>query len=339
MRILVDGRVLRHSVISGVERYTSLLIKNLSRVEGVELDVLTPSSGSRINQHLWEHFCLPVKALEYDILFCPANIAPVWVPEGVRLVVTLHSVAYLTQANSYSRMFREYYRNVVPHIIEIANHIVTVSNSERDRILQYYPQAKDKISVIYNGVDESFFSTNTERKGYILSVISYLSVKNMNSVIDAFNLIKEKVFYNLKIVVSNPHKGRNSYFRLSDRIEIFYNLDDDALKDMYRNASLFVMPSRYESFCFPVVEALASGTPVVCTPLEAIREIADDAVFFSEGFDSKSLSHAIFSVLSNPYTMENLRKRGYEVVKRYRWEDTAQNYVSLFKRVIMKNEG
>jgi glycosyltransferase involved in cell wall biosynthesis len=339
MRILVDGRVLRHSVISGVERYTSLLIKNLSRVEGVEVDVLTPSSGSRISQHLWEHFCLPVKALEYDILFCPANIAPVWVPEGVRLVVTLHSVAYLTQANSYSRMFREYYRNVVPHIIEIANHIVTVSNSERDRILQYYPQAKDKISVIYNGVDESFFSTNTDRKGYILSVISYLSVKNMNSVIDAFNLIKEKVFYNLKIVVSNPHKGRNSYFRLSDRIEIFYNLDDDALKDMYRNASLFVMPSRYESFCFPVVEALASGTPVVCTPLEAISEIADDAVFFSEGFDSKSLSHAIFSVLSNPYTMENLRKRGYEVVKRYRWEDTAQNYVSLFKRVIMKNEG
>jgi len=339
MKILVDGRVLRHKTISGVERYTSLLVGYLSKVQGVDLDVLKPSSDSKINQHIWEHFCLPIKALEYDILFCPANIAPVWVPEGVRLVVTLHSVAYLTQANSYSKMFREYYQKVVPHIVEIAHHIVTVSNSERERILHYYPQIGDKISVIYNGVDETFLSTNKNRQNYILSVISYLSAKNMNSMIDAFNLIKDKVPYDLKIVVSNPQKGKNISYRLSDRIELLYNLDDDALIERYINASLFVMPSRYESFCFPVLEALAAGTPVVCTPLDAVREIAADAVFFSEDFDSKSISYAMFSVLSNPYTIENLRKNGYEIVKKYKWEDTASKYISLFKEVIRANEG
>ncbi len=338
MKILVDGRVLRHNTTSGVERYTSLLLKYLSRIGGVEVDLLKPASDSKISQHIWEHFCLPFKALEYDLLFCPANIAPVWVPEGVRLVVTLHSVAYLDASNSYSKMFKEYYRNVIPHIIEIADHIVTVSNSEKQRILNYYPDAKNKISVIYNGIDEKFIQDNSERQQYILSVISHLSAKNMNSMIDAFNKVSDKINHNLVIVVSHPYKKPDTSFRLSDRITIYYNLPDEKLITMYRDASLFVMPSRYESFCFPVLEAVASSVPVVCTPLDAVKEIAGDAVFFTSGFDDDSISHAIYTVLNNPNIIENLRKNGRELLSRYRWENIADEYIRLFKRVVMTNE-
>ncbi|MCX7959567.1 MAG: glycosyltransferase family 4 protein, partial [Deltaproteobacteria bacterium] len=318
MKILVDGRVLRHKAISGVERYTSALLKYISRIGSVDIDLLTPASDGKISQHIWEHFCLPFKALEYDLLFCPANIAPVWIPEGVRLVVTLHSVAYLNIANSYSRMFREYYQNVIPHIIRIADHIITVSHSEKKRILNYYPEAEKKISVIYNGIDEKFFQNNPYRQKYILSVISHLSAKNMNEIIDAYNLIKEKTDYNLKIVVSNPSKKDNSQFSFSDRITIYYNLSDDALLSMYRDASLFVMPSRYESFCFPVLEAIASSVPVVSTPLDAVKEVAGDAVFFASGFDAESLSRAIFAVLTNQNIRENLKANGADIISRYR---------------------
>ncbi|MGC8928337.1 MAG: glycosyltransferase family 4 protein [Myxococcota bacterium] len=339
MKILVDGRVLMHSTVSGVERYTDLLLRHLSSIPNLDIDVIKPPSQSRLSQHIWEHFCLPFKSLEYDLLFCPANIAPVWIPEGVRLVVTLHSVAYLATSNSYSKMFKEYYKRLIPHIIEIADHIVTVSHSERERILHFYPQVADKISVIYSGIDESFFSENVDRENYILSVISYLSAKNMNELIDAFNLIKDKINYNLKIVVSNPQKARNSSFRLSDRITLYYNLDDKLLIDMYWKASLMVQPSRYESFCFPVLEALAASTPVVCTPLDSVREIAGDAVFFSSGFDKESIAHSIFSVLTNPNIRENLKRNRDDVVKRFNWDKTADEYVNLFKKVILTNEG
>lgn len=339
MKILVDGRVMMHRTISGVERYTRLLIKHLARLRDIDVEVLTPAFTNRINQHIWEHFCLPFKALEYDLLFCPANIAPVWIPEGVKLVVTLHSVAYLERPDSYSRAFREYYRRVVPHIIEIAHHIVTVSNSERETILRHYPRIRDKISVIYSGIDPTFLSQDSTRKKYIMSVSSHINAKNMNAVIDAFNLVKERLDYNLRLVVSDPHRKKNFVYRFSNRIEIHYNLDDELLAEMYREAALFVMPSRYESFCFPVMEAIAAGTPVVSTPLLAIKEIAGEAVFFSEGFDAESISRAIFIVLTNPNISENLKKNREEVIRRFRWEISAREYADLFKKVIRKNEG
>lgn len=339
MKILVDGRVLMHNTISGVERYTALLLKHLVKIPNLDVDLIKPPNDSRISQHIWEHFCLPFKALEYDLLFCPANIAPVWIPDGVRLVVTLHSVAYLATSNSYSKMFKEYYKKVIPHIIEISDHIITVSNSEKERILQFYPQAANKISVIYNGIDDSFVSENTEREKYIMSVISYLSAKNMNELIDAFNLIKDKISYNLNIVISNPQKKKNSTFKLSDRITLYYNLDDNLLIDMYKRATLFVMPSRYESFCFPVLEALAASTPVVCTPLDSVREIAKDAVFFTSGFDKESIAHSIFTVLTNQHIRENLKRNRDEIIKDFSWDKTAQEYVNIFKKVVMTNEG
>ncbi len=339
MKILVDGRVLMHRAVSGVERYTSLLLKYLSYDESVEVDLLKPVSMGKIGQHIWEHFYLPFKSLEYDLLFCPANIAPIWMPEGVRLVVTIHSVAYLATSNSYSKMFKNYYKNVIPHIIEIANHIITVSQSEKNRIVSYYPEAEKKISVIYNGIEPAFIQDNPVRQRYILSVISHLSAKNMNAMIDAFNKIKNKIDYNLKIVVSNPDKKANTSYNLSDRITLYYNLSDESLLSLYRDAGLFVMPSRYESFCFPVLEAIASSIPVVCTPLDAVREIASDAVFFTSGFDDDSIAHAIFTVLTNPNIVVNLKRNREKILQQYRWEKVAEEYIGIFKKVIMTNDG
>ncbi|MCX7943466.1 MAG: glycosyltransferase family 4 protein [Deltaproteobacteria bacterium] len=338
MKVLIDGRVLQHKTVSGVERYTKSLIQYLTKTKEIEFDLIKPSSDGKISQHIWEHFYLPFKAIEYDLLFCPANIAPVWIPEGVKLVVTLHSVAYLAASNSYPKMFRKYYKKTIPHIIEIANHIITVSHSEKNRIIHYYPEIKEKISVIYNGIDEKFIQSSSHRDKYILSVISHLSVKNMNLMIDAFNLIKNKIDYNLKIVVSNPYKRENSSFNLSDRITIFYNLPDETLINMYKYASLFVMPSSYESFCFPVLEAIASSLPVVCTPLDAVKEVCGNSVFFSSDFEKESLARAMFTVLTNPYIQDNLRKNRDEVLSLYTWEKTAAEYISLFKKVIMSNE-
>lgn len=339
MKILVDGRVLKHKTISGVERYTQLLLEHLNKIKNLEIEVYKPNFEGKISQHIWEHICLPFKSLEYNLLFCPANIAPIWVPEGVKLVVTLHSVAYLATSNSYSKMFKEYYKKVIPHIIEIADHIVTVSFSERDRIIKYYPSAEKKISVIYNGIDNRFIQDGPYKKNYILSVISYLSAKNMDSIIDAYNKIRDKIDYDLVIVVSNPYKRPDTSFKLSDRITIYYNLSDEKLITMYRDASLFVMPSRYESFCFPVLEAIASSIPVVCTPLNAVREVAGEAVFFTSGFDDESIAHAIFTVLTNPNIRENLRKNREHILEKYKWEKTAEEYFSLFKKVILTNEG
>ena len=79
MKLLIDGRVLKHKKITGVERYVLELLTALDQ-GGVRYDLAVPSSGNRYGQHLWEHTALAFRARKYDLLFSPGNIAPLWKP-------------------------------------------------------------------------------------------------------------------------------------------------------------------------------------------------------------------------------------------------------------------
>ena len=113
-----------------------------------------PKTKNKYLAHLWNHFILPFK--QGDLLFCPANIAPFFVPKNKKMVVTLHDVAFLTYPDSFSSFFKSYYQWLVPKVIHRADRIITVSQSSKKEIIRYYPQAKNKIEVISLGLDNNF---------------------------------------------------------------------------------------------------------------------------------------------------------------------------------------
>ncbi|MCK5535738.1 MAG: glycosyltransferase, partial [Bacteroidales bacterium] len=188
MKIIFDGRVLTHTHFTGVENYTKSIYNYLTKKTNVFL--LKPKSKNKYLTHLWNHFILPFK--HGDLLFCPANIAPFFVPKNKKLVLTLHDVAFLTYPDSFSSFFRSYYQWLVPKVIHRADKIITISQSSKKEIIKYYPHAKNKIEVISLGLDNNFhLLPNIEKKNQILYVGSLNTRKNFISVIKAFNQLAQ----------------------------------------------------------------------------------------------------------------------------------------------------
>ena len=146
MKLLFDARVLTHKNYTGVENYTKNILNNIQN--HLDINIVKPNTTNKYIAHLWSHLILPFK--NGDILFCPANIAPLFVPKSKKVVVTIHDTAFLTYPKSFSKFFRVYYRVIMPSIIKRADKIITVSKESKKEIEKYYPTSTNKIEVIYN---------------------------------------------------------------------------------------------------------------------------------------------------------------------------------------------
>ena len=105
MKIIFDYRVLKHKNYTGVENYAKNILENIK--EKYHLIVAKPKSSNKYLSHLWTHLLLPF--FNGDILFCPANIAPIFVPKSKKLVITIHDVAFLTYPESFSLFLSLYF--------------------------------------------------------------------------------------------------------------------------------------------------------------------------------------------------------------------------------------
>jgi hypothetical protein len=116
--IIFDTRVLSHKVYIGVENYTKILLDAFEKNKNI--DTVSPSISNRYLSHLWLHCILPFRLKKSDILFSPANIAPLLLPSSTKLVLTLHDVSFLTFKDTFSKLFQLYYNFIIPKNIKKA---------------------------------------------------------------------------------------------------------------------------------------------------------------------------------------------------------------------------
>jgi len=327
----LDGRALMHESQSGVEVFTINIYKNLKKLHP-DTKVVKPKSKNRYLHHLWEHFILPFLAKDYDILYSPANIAPFWTFKKTKLVVTLHDVAYLSYPKTVSKFFYYYYRFVMPLILKKASKVVTISKTSRDEIIKYYPFAKEKIVVIYNGILDSFFEKqDVSKKNLILYVGSLNERKNYSAVIKAFRMLPKEYGYQLAMVGNFSQnfaiklKNKNILEDVKDdKNIIFYSdLELNQLKKLYLEAKVFIYPSFYEGFGLPPLEAMASGTAVIASNSSSIPEVVGDAGMLISPEREEELLAAMRYLDSNTKARENFGHLGVERAKRFSWEDAA----------------
>lgn len=333
MKVLVDGRVLRQEYTTGVQRYAREMLKAFAG-SGFKYDVAYPKSNNRLFQHVWEHAILPEQAKNYDTLFCPGNIAPLWKPGSVRLVTTLHSMAFVSYASSYSFFFRNYYKAAMPRIIKISDKIITVSESEKKNIEEYYPSVKSKIYVIQNGIGDEFLqqTIGTTKENYILFVGSLNPLKNVKRVIEAFLLIRDKIPHSLRIAGPLPPIFKSENLLSDDRIEFIGAVEDDtALIAQYRKAALFVFPSLYEASPLPPLEAMACSCPVLVSNIPALKERCGDAALYCDPGNTEDIAEKMLEMLNNQTLRSELASKGREHSKQFTWEQAARETIKLLK--------
>ncbi len=237
-------------------------------------------------------------------------------------VVTVHDTSYARDPELMNRKDGRVFRTVVPRAVKKAARVLTVSERTKRDLVDLYGIAPARVVVTPNGVDPAFTPGEGSRD-YVLAVGAIQGRKNQLAALEAANAV------GLPLVVAGPEKDpavadelRRGGARLLGYVET------ERLVDLYRNAACLVQASRFEGFGLPVLEAMASGTPVVATREPALEEVAGDAAVF---VDEEHLAQGIQRALAE---RDALVWAGLERARLFTWEATAEKTLDVYREAL-----
>jgi glycosyltransferase involved in cell wall biosynthesis len=243
---------------------------------------------------------------------------------GGRAVVTLHDLHFEREPGVMGLADRLTFKTVVPRAARRASHVLAVSERTKRDAVELYGLDPSKVTVTPHGVDPAFSpgAADGERR-YVLFVGA---VQERKDPLAALAAAREN---DLPLVVAGPEKEP----RVAEELrrggaDLRGWVAQDELVELYRGAAALVLPSRHEGFGIPVIEAMASGTPVVLSDDPALREVAGDAASYAiEGDYGAALRSALAE-------REKLAAAGLERVRSFSWAETARRTVDVYRRVL-----
>ena len=275
--------------------------------------------------HAWEQIVLPARARHAGVLLSPANLAPLAHP---RNAIVIHDAAALRDPEWYSRAYVAWQRAVLPRLARRALHVLTVSEFSKAELVELLGVDPHRITVVPGGVDGRFTpdaEAAARPRPYVLCVASQTARKNLAALGPAAQALSAQ---GVDLVVAGGHRPQFAAEPGLEALTVLGHVDDADLPGLYAGAELFVLPSLYEGFGLPVIEAMASGTPVVCTDAGALPETAAGAARFSSP-DPEALRDAVLSVLADSAERERLRAAGLARAGDFSWDATARAVNSL----------
>ena len=242
-------------------------------------------------------------------------------------VVTIHDLSFEREPKLLGPKDRLVFRTVVPRAARKAARLIAVSERTKADLVELYDIPPDRITVAHHGIDPAFvpgnvreFSNPRPADAYALFVGSIQARKDPLAAADA------AAAAGLRLVVAGPTRDRELARELERRgAELRGYLDMPALADLYRGAACLVLPSRYEGFGLPVLEAMACGTPVVAAPEPALREVAGDAALYAE---PAQLANALRQAVREH---DRLAAAGLERAKAFSWRETARRTLEVYR--------
>ena len=305
--VAIDGRAAARPELGGVERWARELCARLPALGGYEV-VKPPRALSHRAGHAWEQLYLPVRTRHADVLLCPANLAPL---AARNAVVVIHDAAPLRHPAWYSPTYANLQRRLLPLIARRAKAVITVSEFSKAELRELLGV---DARVVYGGVDARF-SPHAEPapwpRPYVFTVASQTARKNLRALVP--------VAKRIDVLVAGGHRPQ---FAAEDGLEgltLLGHVDDDKLPGLYTGAQAFVLPSLYEGFGLPVLEAMACGTPVLAANASALPETCGGAARLVDG----DWAAAVENLLGDPEAQRRLRAAGLERAAAFSWERTA----------------
>ena len=305
----------------------------------------------------WEQFLLPKKIQDYDLdlLHCTANTAPLKLK--VPLYLLLHDIIYLeklyfNKGSWYQRLGNLYRSVIVPKIVPRARRIGTVSNYERQKIIAEFNLDEEIIQTYHNAYsahfrliskdDKKLLAVKKEHKlpeDFVLLFFNEDPRKNFVKAIEAYISLR-RAGLTIPLCILNASMSRvKHYFERNNAAQYWQDvicisyLDNSELVYFYNLAKVFLFISTRESFGIPVLEAMASGTPVITSNSSSLPEVAGDAALKVDPDNVEEIAEALELLLTNQDKHLTLTKAGFERVKQFSWEATAQKWLNTYKAI------
>jgi glycosyltransferase involved in cell wall biosynthesis len=309
--------------------------------------------------YLWAQVRLPLECWQHpqDVYFFPSPVIPlIYQPE--RSVVTVHDVAFLFFPECFSQMLRTWLQIATERGISKAKKIIAVSESTKQDLISYYSVSAEKIVAIHHGVHEMYKPLDTDTSGqevietvkkkyrlegkYILCLGTLQRRKNIPRLLQAFSVLKQTYNIPHKLVLvgqKTPELPEHEIFTTIERLllqkEVIWTgyIPEQDKPTLLSGADLFVLPSLYEGFGMPLLEAMACGVPVACSNTSSFPEVVGQSGIMFDPYDVNSMTATIHRALVDEELRRSLSQQGLQRAKAFSWEHCAQKTLEVLEEV------
>jgi glycosyltransferase involved in cell wall biosynthesis len=363
--LTIDSRMIFHS---GIGVYLQELIKRIVNDSRFDITFLgdidqigsvLPAQRNKLkiiscSSHIYsikEQMLLSYLVPDCDLFFSPHYNIPLLPIRAKKRLVTIHDVYHLAYRQELNVAQKIYSRIVLSLAVRLSDKVITVSNFSCNEIIRYTKSRKDKIEVIYNGVDYKKFKSAEKKTesvkriihgNYILFVGNVKPHKNIKRLVESFEIVL-KEFPELKLVIV----GKKENFitgveglkelldnkNLNQKVIFTGYIEDEDLPSVYKNSELLVFPSLYEGFGLPPLEAMASGVPVVASSAASIPEVCGNAALYVNPYSIFDIADGILGILKNESLKNQMTLKGYERAELFDWETSVQKHIKIMNNL------
>ncbi len=360
--------------LTGIGWYSFHLLKNLSNYENIKINLygrtFFPEENSNnfyvsfsdfknlrirtygLNQNLFpsrdfwfqimEKVFIPFFILidRNDLFFAPNYFPPPLFKITSPIVATIHDCTFKVYPQYLQKETLRNLQKYLPETLYQAEKIICDSKSTEKDLIELLKMNERRTKVVYLGLNSIPFKKDIQvNKPYLLFVSTIEPRKNIVGILNAFEILREKKYpFNLILVGKIGWKCEDIIKKIKeskykDYIFHYYYLKIEELGSFYQNAFCLLFPSHYEGFGFPILEGFYFGCPVITTRKSSMLEIGKDGCLYVEE-DGKSIAEGVIKLWENKDLRENLIKRGYEIVKNFKWEKTTKETFEIFLKVL-----
>ena len=327
------------------------------RFREVEVVSALARLGENVEQVWWEQVGIVLAGMreKIDLLHCPYWANPLWSPWPT--VVTVHDVIQFVLPEYAWRKISRAYFGIVSASARRAQAVITVSECSKSDIVKILGLPPERIHVIGNAVDASFYPVRDawllanlrERYGIAPRFVLYFGGfdmrKNVPRIIEAYSQLPESLRREYQLVIAGRYQylghplypdPRETVRRLGlERSAIFTGqIREQDKAALYSAATVYMFPSLYEGFGMTVLEAMACGTPVLTSNLSALPEVVGDAGVLVDPYDAGGISRALTELLESQSRRDELSRRGLERARRFTWPQVAEQTVRVYKQIL-----
>lgn len=315
----------------GVGRFTTEILDRLPYIEPINppIPILSPFDS------IYLTFLILMKRPK--VYFSPGFNPPLWSP--VPYIFTIHDLIHLRFPPETSLRKKLYYEFLIRPAINRSYRVLTDSLFSKKEIIEWSNAPEELISVVGCGVGNEFHPDGDKYVTdypYILYVGGRKPHKNLHRLIAAF--ARSSIVGDVRLLISGGPDSALSKcihnLNLDGKVVFTGFITDQDLPAYYRGALAVVIPSLYEGFGLPVIEAMATGTPVLASNVTSLPEVVDDAGLLVDPYSVDSISWGIGCIVEDTALREVLIKKGVERAKGFSWDRVAELTLNIIQSAL-----